>query len=85
MKTVTTSSRNYNHQALQGAPVDDMEFVETLNLDPAVAYTPAILDACLDLTMQQNIDAGIDEKTAKENRAEGRKMFNGLLAKNGLL
>ncbi len=82
---MTTSSRNYNHMALQGAKVDDMEFVETLGLDPTVAYTPKILDACLDLTMQQNIDSGTDPKRAAELRAEGRKQFNGYLAKNGLL
>ena len=84
--TVTTSSRkNYNHLALRGAGVDDMEFVDTLGLDPNVAYTPAILDAMLDLTMQQNIDAGFSKEHAMKNRKEGRQLFDKLLAKNGML
>ena len=83
--TVTTSSRkSFNYLALRGAGVDDMEFVDTL-IDPNVAYTPAILDAMLDLTMQQNIDAGFSEEHAMKNRREGRKLFDKLLAKNGML
>ena len=83
---MTISSRkNYNPNALRGVDIDDMEFVDTLRLDPNVAYTPAILDSLLDLTMQQNIDAGFSEEHAMKNRREGRKLFDKLLAKNGML
>ena len=82
---MTTSSRNYNYLALRGAGVDDMEFVDTLGLDPNVAYTPKINDVMLDLTMQQNIDAGISEDKAKQNRADAARDIQKLLAKNGML
>ena len=84
--TVTTSSRkNYNHLALRGAGVDDMEFVDTLDLDPNVAYTPMINEVMLDLTMQQNIDAGMSKEAATKNRKQAAADIQKLLAKNGML
>ena len=66
----TSSPKSYNYLSLRGSDVDDMEFVETFGLDPSVAYTPAINDAMLDITYKQNIDAGISEQKAKQNRSE---------------
>ena len=84
--TVTTSSRkNYNHLALRGAGVDDMEFVDTLDLDPNVAYTPKINEVMLDLTMQQNIDAGMSKEAAMKSRKQAASDIQKLLAKNGML
>ena len=84
--TVTTSSRkNYNYLALRGAGVDDMEFVDTLDLDPNVAYTPMINEVMLDLTMQQNIDAGMSKEAAAKNRKQAASDIQKLLAKNGML
>ncbi len=82
---VTTSSRNYNYLALRGAPVDDMEFVEQFQLDKSVAYTPKINEAMLDITYNQNLEAGVDEETAKMNKMNAEKDIKELLAKNGLL
>ena len=76
---------NYNYLALRGAGVDDMEYVEELGLDPSVAYTPKLLDALLDLSYQDNIEAGLSEKKAMELRKEAEKINKQLLAKNGLL
>ena len=79
------TNKNYNYLALRGGPVDDMEYVETLGLDPSVAYTPAINDVMLDLTMQQNIDAGMDEAEAKKKRSTAERNIKKLLAQNGML
>lgn len=83
---MTSSSRkSFNHLALRGAGVDDMEFVEQFGLDASVAYTDKINEAMLDMTYQQNLDAGVPEKEAMENRKKARKDLNVLLAKNGML
>ena len=81
----TSSPKSYNYLALRGAGVDDMEFVEQFSLDPAVAYTPKINDAMLDITYQQNIDAGVDEKKAMKNKMDAARDIKELLAKNGML
>ena len=82
---MTTSSRkNYNYLALRGAGVDDMEFVEQLGLDPAIAYTPKLTEAMLDLTYQQNIEAGMNEKAAMKARRDAEKENMELLKRNGM-
>ena len=81
----TTSSRNYNYLALRGAGVDDMEFVEQFNLGPALAYTPALNEAMLDMTMKQNIEDGMDEKEAMRVRSDAARDLKELMAKNGML
>ena len=83
---MTTSSRkNYNYEALRGAGVDDMEYVEALGLDPAVAYTPKLLDAMLDLTYEQNIASGVSEEMAMKRRREAEKENKELLKRNKML
>lgn len=81
----TSSPKSYNVMALRGAQVDDMEYVEMFNLDPSIAYTPAINDAMLEMTYQQNIDAGVDEKQAMENKLNAQRDVKKLMAKNGML
>ena len=81
----TSSPKSYNYLALRGAGVDDMEFVEQFSLDPELAYTPKINDAMLDITMKQNIDAGMDEEEAKKSRSKAARDIKELLAKNGML
>ena len=85
MSQTTSSPKSYNYLALRGAGVDDMEYVEQFGLDPNIAYTPKINDAMLDITYQQNIDAGVDEATANKNRADAQRDIKELLAKNGML
>ena len=93
--TVTTSSpKSYNYLALRGAGVDDMEFVEQFGLDPAIAYTPKLNDAMLEMTMQQNKEHYINEdgmseadatKKATDNMMNAKKDIDVLLAQNGML
>ena len=79
------TKHNYNYEALRGAGVDDMEYVDALGLDPSVAYTPKLLDAMLDLTYEQNLAAGVSEEMAMKRRREAEKENMELLKKNKLL
>jgi len=61
---------NYNIFALQGDDtVDDMDVVETLGLDPKVAYTPDINPAAIRKQYHENMDSyiatGMDEEAAR--------------------
>ena len=85
MTTSSPKSKSYNYLALRGTGVDDMEFVDTFGLDPNIAYTPAINDAMLDITMKQNIEAGISESKAKQNRAEAASNIKKMMAQKGML
>ena len=79
--------KSYNVLALRGAAVDDMEYVETYNLDPAVAYTPKINDVMLDRIYADNLkfyrDEGHEESVAraraKENMMIARRDIDRLL------
>lgn len=81
----TSSPKSYNYLALRGAQVDDMEFVEQFGLDPSLAYTPKLNDAMLNQSMQDNIDAGMDEAEARQKRDLHAKGIKKLLAQNGML
>ena len=85
MSQTISSRKSYNYLALRGAGVDDMEYVEQFGLDPNVAYTPKINDAMLDITYQQNLEAGVPMEQAKQNRADAQRDIKELLAKNGML
>ena len=79
--TANTSSRNYNILALRGANVTDQEYIETFDLDPALAGTPALNDAMLEKMYKENIDNGVDKDKAKGNmmRASSDVKKNGYL------
>ena len=74
--TPTTSSpkKSFNPEALRGGQMDDMEIVETMGLDPSVAYTPAINKAMLDKVEKDNIDWYTNKKgmRVEEARAHAR-------------
>ena len=81
----TSSPKSYNYLALRGNGVDDMEFVDKYGLDPNIAYTPKINEVMLDMTMQQNIDSGMNADMARKERASASANINKLMAKNGML
>jgi hypothetical protein len=67
---MTKALTNYNIFALQGDDtVDDMDVVETLGLDPKVAYTPNINDAAIQKQYNENMNSyiatGMDEEAAR--------------------
>jgi hypothetical protein len=62
--------KNYNIFALQGdQETDDMDVVETMGLDPVVAYTPHINVAAINKMEMENVkgymDMGMPEARAK--------------------
>ena len=86
--------KSYNHLALRGAPVDDMEFVEEFGLDPELAYTPKLNEVLMNRMEQDNINFYTTEKNmtdeeavakARENKEKAWKDLKILLAKNGML
>ena len=86
--------KSYNHLALRGAPVDDMEFVEQFGLDPELAYTPKLNEVLMDRMEQDNINFYTTEKNmtdeeavakARDNKEKAWKDLKILLAKNGML
>lgn len=61
---------NYNIFALQGDDtVNDMDVVETMGLDPQVAYTPDINSSAITKMYHENMDSyiasGMDEEAAR--------------------
>ena len=74
--TVTTSlPKSHNKLANQG--IDDMDYVEELGLDPALAYTPKINDAIYEAVARQNEEYYIRQgKTPAEARAMARNNMN---------
>ena len=85
MTQTTSSPKSYNIMALRGAKIDDMEYVDMFQLPKEIAYTPAINTAMLDMSYQENIEAGIPEEKAKANKMAAEKNIKHLLAKKGML
>ena len=90
---IMAEKKSYNHLALRGAPVDDMEFVEKFGLDPEIAYTNELNMVMLNRLEQDNINHYIEEgldndvaiQKAAENKEKAWKDIKTLLAKNGML
>jgi len=72
------SNENKSYNIVPG--IDDMEYVEMFNLDPALAYTPEINEAILSKVWEQNysgaVAEGLSEKEAmahaEAQRVSGR-------------
>ena len=75
----TSSPKSFNYLALRGGAVDDMEVVDEHGLDPKLAYTPQINDAMLEKVYQENLAAGVDEKTARKNMMSAKKNIMNLM------
>jgi len=60
--------------------VDDMELAKIYNLDPAVAYTPAINNAIVNAqyaeTYKELVAQGVPDKKAKQTASEHRAEAN---------
>ena len=84
-QNTSSAKKNYNILALRGANVDDMEYIETFNLDPDLAYTPKLNEAMLDKMVEENVYKGMDRQEAMKIRATHEKGIKKLLASNGML
>ena len=69
------SNENKSYNIVPG--IDDMEYVEMYNLDPALAYTPDINEAILSKVWEQNyagaLAEGLSDGEAKAYAENGRK------------
>lgn len=77
--------KSYNYLALRGAPVDDMEYVETFGLDPSLAYSNKINEAMLEYNFNRAVDKGMDPEEALRIKTDAERDIKELLAKNGML
>jgi hypothetical protein len=77
--------KSYNYLALRGAPVDDMEYVETFGLDPSLAYSNKINEAMLEYNFNRAVDKGMDPEEAMRIKNDAERDIKELLAKNGML
>jgi|TARA_R110002167_G_scaffold12648_2_gene53680 hypothetical protein len=77
---------NHNYLALRGADVDDKELQEQYPQIPDEAlYTKKLNDIMLDITFNNNIEAGQTEEEATKNKDIAARGLKELYAKNGLL
>ena len=68
------SEDKVSHNIVPG--IDDMEYVEMFNLDPAVAYTPKINDAILHKVYDDNIAHYVAEgDTPEEAKMKANKQL----------
>ena len=58
------SNDKVSHNIVPG--IDDMEYVEMFNLDPALAYTPEINEAILSKVWEQNYSGAVAEGLSEE-------------------
>ena len=58
------SNENKSYNIVPG--IDDMEYVEMFNLDPALAYTPEINEAILSKVWEQNYSGAVAEALSEE-------------------
>ena len=73
------TKRSYNVLAMKGyTDMDDMDYVESYNLDPALAYTPEINEAILKKVYDKNIEMYL-KKGMSQQQAERKA---GMLRKN---
>lgn len=58
------SNDKLSHNIVPG--IDDMEYVEMFNLDPALAYTPEINEAILSKVWEQNYAGAVADGLTEE-------------------
>lgn len=80
-----SDKKSYNYLALRGAPVDDMEYVETFGLDPGSAYSNKINEDMLQYNYKRAVEEGMEPETAAQIKKDAERDIRELLAKNGML
>ena len=80
-----SDKKSYNYLALRGAPVDDMEYVETFGLSPESAYSNKINEDMLQYNYDKAVERGMKPDTAAQIKKDAERDIRELLAKNGML
>jgi hypothetical protein len=82
---IMSDKKSYNYLALRGAPVDDMEYVDTFGLSPDSAYSNKINEDMLQYNYDKAVERGMDPKDAGVIKKDAERDIKELLAKNGML
>jgi len=80
-----SDKKSYNYLALRGAPVDDMEYVETFGLPPESAYSNKINEDMLQYNYNKSVERGMEPEKAEQIKKDAERDIRELLAKNGML
>ena len=80
-----SDKKSYNYLALRGAPVDDMEYVDTFGLSPDSAYSNKINEDMLQYNYDKAVETGMEPGKAEEIKRNAERDIKELLAKNGML
>ena len=93
-RNTSSSKQSYNHLALRGNNVDDLEFIRDANesntlsavhIPEEYAYSPRLILAAAEMTKAQAITWGVDGEEAENNFKDNLKTQKTMLAKKGLL
>tara|TARA_R110002050_G_scaffold94330_1_gene196387 strand:- start:1218 stop:1502 length:285 start_codon:yes stop_codon:yes gene_type:complete len=82
---IMSDKKSYNYLALRGAPVDDMEYVDTFGLSPESAYSNKINEDMLQYNYDKAVETGMEPDKAEEIKRNAERDIKELLAKNGML
>jgi len=80
-----SDKKSYNYLALRGAPVDDMEYVDTFGLSPESAYSNKINEDMLQYNYDRTVEGCMEPDTAAQTKKNAERDIRELLAKNGML
>jgi len=80
-----SDKKSYNYLALRGAPVDDMEYVDTFGLSPESAYSNKINEDMLQYNYDRAVEGGMEPDAAAQIKKDAERDIRELLAKNGML
>ena len=80
-----SDKKSYNYLTRRGAPVDDMEYVETFGLSPESAYSNKINEDMLQYNYDKAVERGMEPDTAAQIKKDAERDIRELLAKNGML
>ena len=80
-----SDKKSYNYLALRGAPVDDMEYVDTFGLPPESAYSNKINENMLQHNYDKAVERGMNPEEAAQIKKDAERDIRELLAKNGML
>ena len=82
---IMSDKKSYNYLALRGAPVDDMEYVDTFGLSPDSAYSNKINEDMLQYNYDKAVERGMNPEDADVIKKDAERDIKELLAKNGML
>lgn len=78
------TKQSYNKLNLMGYDVDDIEYVQEMNVPAEFAYTKNINEYMLDVIQTENEDAGMSKAEARAHRIQSEAEIQELYDIHGL-